>query len=96
MADFEQKKFKNQAVLLDGNSYKTCEFKNCTLVFNGIAAPSLAGNTIDACNWRLDGPAANTLTFLAALYQMGPEMQELVEQTFNTMRGRGNEGITVH
>ncbi len=96
MADFKHKKFKDEAVLLDGNAFDHCEFKNCTLVFNGITGVSLSHTAINGCRWEFAGPASNTMAFLTALYQMGPEMQGIIEQTFENIRGLGNDGITVH
>lgn len=96
MADFENIEFTNESVSLDGNVYKGCTFTDCELLIGASAPFSLANNNLTDCRWTFTGAAALTLTILASLYQTGPEFQKLVEETFETIRGRSNEGITVH
>ena len=85
MTDFNNEKFRHQAVLLDGNNFKNCEFEDCTLIFNGIAPVDLGKNCVAANNeWRFDGPALHTLNFLTGLYNSGA--QALVENIFDKIR----------
>ncbi len=96
MADFENAKFTNEAVNLDGNTYESCTFTDCELIIGASAPFIFAENNVSGCRWTLTGAAAMNMNILTELYQQGPEMQQLVEQTFESVRGRGDEGVTVH
>ena len=96
MADFENREFTNEAVGLDGNTYESCTFTDCELIIGTSAPFTFAENNVSGCRWTLTGAAAMTVNILAELYQQGPELQQLVEQTFESIRGRDYEGITVH
>jgi hypothetical protein len=82
MADFKAQKFSKQTIILDGNSFEACEFKGCTLVYNGISEVKLLGSQLEDCQWSFDGPAARTLQFMQALYQAGGGGRELMAETF--------------
>ncbi len=96
MANFENEQFTNEAISLDGNTYKGCTFTDCELLIGASAPFSLANNDVTNCRWTFTGAAALTMTILASLYRIGPEFQKLVEETFENIRGRSNKGITVH
>jgi hypothetical protein len=40
MAVFESKIFHDKTIPLDGNTYKSCEFRRCVLSYRGGALPS--------------------------------------------------------
>ncbi len=63
--------FNHETVQLDGESYDGCEFKHCRLVYSGGAAPIFSGCKFDDCDWRLEGPAAQTLAHLKAVWGAG-------------------------
>ncbi len=101
MADFEYAKFTNEAISLDGNTYEGCTFTDCEIIIEASAPFSLANNDFTRCLWTFTGAAALTMNILTMniltqLYQSGPETQEIIERTFESIRGRGYEGITVH
>ena len=96
MADFENEKFTNEAISLDGNKYDSCTFTDCELLIGASAPFRLINNDFIGCRWAFTGSAALTMNTLADLYQMGPKMQKLVEQAFENIRGRGNGDITMH
>jgi len=60
-------------------------FRNCELSFSGLRPFKLEGCAFDRCKWALAGPAANTVLFLAALYQEGG--REMVEQVIGQIKG---------
>jgi hypothetical protein len=82
MAQYKNQTFKQQTLVLDGNSFEGCEFQSCTLVFNGVSEVSLTGSQIKDCRWSFDGPAARTLQFMQALYQSGGGGRDLMAETF--------------
>jgi len=79
--------YENMTVLLDGNSFENCTFKNCTLEFRGTDEVSLVSNTITNCQFSFSGAAANTIQFLKGLYHgLGPMGQLLVENMLSEIR----------
>jgi hypothetical protein len=79
--------YQRTLVVLDGQEFHDCVFEHCRLVFRGEQATVLEGCTFNHVAWALDGPAATTLAFLAALYQgAGPGGRELVERTLASIR----------
>jgi hypothetical protein len=81
----------NQDVLLDGNTFTGCTFRNCRLIFRATAPIQLSANHFkENVQWFLDGPAGMTLKFLASMYHGGGEGgRDLVENTFEQIRRGG-------
>lgn len=82
--------FTDQDVVLDFGEFHDCRFERCNLILHGHAPPTMVGNHVIDCRWSLAGPAANTVSFMAALYQQGGLAKDLIEQTFQDIR-RGKE-----
>ena len=87
MAEYSNETFNQDEHALDGNAYTGCTFQGCTLIYRGYDGVTLKDCTFNACKWTFDGPASNTMRFLAGLYGL-PGGQELVEHTFNSIRSR--------
>jgi uncharacterized protein YjbI with pentapeptide repeats len=77
--------FLGMRIALDGCSFDECRFDRCHFVFNGYMGVTLTGCAFEACTWEFAGPAANTITFMTALY--GGGSRELVEATIRRIRG---------
>jgi hypothetical protein len=77
--------FSRMRISLDGCSFDECRFEHCHFLFHGYMGVTLTGCTFDGCSWEFGGPAANTITFMAALYSGGS--QDLVEATIRKIRG---------
>lgn len=77
--------FSRIRIALDGCSFDECRFEHCHFVFNGYMGVTLTGCTFDGCTWEFAGPAANTITFMTALY--GGGSQDLIEATIRKIRG---------
>jgi hypothetical protein len=77
--------FSRTRIALDGCSFDECRFEHCHFVFNGYMGVTLTGCTFEGCTWEFAGPAANTITFMTALY--GGGSQELIEATIRKIRG---------
>ena len=96
MARFENETFENKTVVIDGNSYQNCTFNSCTIEFRGVELPSLGGCHFAGCRWSFDGPAANTIRFLTALYGNGDAMlQSVVQQTLDNIKLNALPGLDV-
>lgn len=96
MARFQNSTFRNDILVLDGNEYEGCEFKDCTLIYRGGLLPRLAPCLFFGYSLRFEGAAENTILLLAALYQDG--FQADIEQTFTNIRTNrfGTRSETVH
>lgn len=77
--------FSRMRIALDGCSFDECRFEQCHFVFNGYMGVMLTGCSFEACTWEFAGPAANTITFMTALY--GGGSQEVIEHTIRKIRG---------
>lgn len=76
--------FKDQDIVLDGNTFTECTFTNCRLSYSGVLPVSMVSNRFDNCKWGFLGPAAATLNFMTALYHGGGK--EIIEATFSNIR----------
>jgi hypothetical protein len=79
---------------VDGASYYGCTFQRCTLQHSGLLPVTLEGCFFDNCKWEFLGPASNTLAFMTALYKGGAA--DLIEATFNNIRGKPQQGPTLN
>ncbi len=82
--EYRELKLEAREVALDGNTFVRCVFQNCAIVW-GCRQPF----TLTECElgrnirWRLEGPALDTIQFLAELYRHGGTTgRELVVRTF--------------
>lgn len=76
---------KNETIVLDYGEFRDMRFDQCELVFRGGRPPTLANNEFVNCTWTFEQEAANTASFLKALYHGGAK--ELVLQTVGAGRG---------
>lgn len=75
---FQNHKFHECDVELDGNQYEGCRFDECNLVYAGGPMPSLVGCSFGTFRFVFVGAAGNTITFLKALHGGGGEFTETV------------------
>ena len=68
---FKDHPFQDEPVNLNGNQFDHCTFNNCELIFNGVGSVTLTNNAFNDCKWIFEGPAADTVAFMKALYSMG-------------------------
>jgi len=61
----------HETVTLDGEHFEDCEFRQCRLVYAGGAPPKFVGCRFDACEWKFEGAAANTLAHLKVVWGAG-------------------------
>lgn len=67
--------FNLETVPLDGEMFADCEFRECRMVYSGGKPPVFDNCRFDACDWRLDGAAANTLAHLKVVWAAGGKAQ---------------------
>lgn len=82
---FDAKEFNKEPVNLNGNRFEGCTFNECELIFNGVGPVGLANCIFNNCKWTFQGPAADTVAFMKALYAMGGGGKELILATFKNI-----------
>ena len=95
---YEGKRFTNQIVEVDNNQFVDCMFIKCGLRFTGAGVVGYQDCVFDECEWIFDGPAENTIQYLAAMYNgLGSGGRDIVEGIFDSIRRGGvGHGILVH
>lgn len=63
--------YNHQTVLLDGETFDRCEFVACRLVYAGGAPPQFDSCRFDACDWKFEEAAADTLAHLKLMWRLG-------------------------
>ena len=63
--------FNHETVVLDGESFAGCEFRDCRLVYSGGAVPVFTDCSFHGCEWKFEDAAANTLAHLKAVWAAG-------------------------
>lgn len=74
--------YTHETVVLDGETFSDCEFRKCRLVYSGGPPPHFDGCRFDECEWRLEGPAAQTLEHLKVVWNAGGKatVQALIKE----------------
>ena len=74
--------FNHETVLLDGDSFVDCEFRDCRLVFSGGEPPTFSGCRFDDCEWKFEDAAARTLAQLKLVWNQGGKgpIQALIKE----------------
>lgn len=80
----ESTTFSNQPVDLDDNEFISCRFEKCNLVYRGGKPPSLVNCSFGEFRISFEGAAADTLSFITALYHGG--FKAVIEATFDNIR----------
>lgn len=68
----------NEIIKLDYGTFENMAFRSCKLIFEGGRPPSIVGCEFDRCEFIFEGPALNTLSFLAGVARGGGGGAELV------------------
>jgi hypothetical protein len=90
VASHKAETFENRSVVLDGDEYEDCTFRNCSLIYKGGEPPRLVNNYLENCSWQFQDAAERTVNFLKGLYHgLGQEGRVLIEATFRNIRSQG-------
>lgn len=63
--------YNHETVALDGESFADCEFRTCRMVYAGGELPHFSQCRFDDCEWKFEGPAAQTLAHLKLVWSVG-------------------------
>jgi len=92
---YENRKFADQTIAIDGNQYIGCTLERCELVYRGGESTEISNCSLGSCRFTFEGPAGTTLNFLSEMYHGG--FQSIVEATFNNIRSNQNQtSRTIH
>lgn len=74
--------FNHETVALDGEAFSDCEFRDCRMVYSGGAPPAFDNCRFHDCDWRIEGPAQDTLAFLKVMWGAGAKttVQGLIKE----------------
>lgn len=80
--------YNHQTVVLDGETFSHCQFTACRLVYSGGEPPKLDGCHFDACEWKFEEAAAQTLSYLKLMWSVGAKsaVQTMIKEI--TVAGR--------
>jgi hypothetical protein len=73
-------------IVLDGNAYRECTFRDYKLVFAGGELPELVSCAFHDCKFGFEGPAANTVAFLRGIAS-APGASQLIREMFPAVLG---------
>jgi hypothetical protein len=77
---FEQQTFqKGERIILDGNEYKACDFRDCTVVYNGGELSIGQGCSFGNCKWEFGDAAIRTINLMRMIYHMHGSGSEFIE-----------------
>ena len=63
--------YNHETVVLDGEAFRRCEFRDCRLVYSGGEPPTFTGCRFHDCEWRFEDAAARTLAHLKVAWAAG-------------------------
>lgn len=63
--------FNQETLVLDGEHFADCEFRNCRLIYRGGETPQFDGCRFEQCDWKFEDAAANTLAMMRAVWTAG-------------------------
>jgi hypothetical protein len=73
--------YSHETVVLDGETFTSCEFRDCRMVYAGGEPPAFRDCKFVDCEWKQDEAAARTLAYLKVLWNAGgkPTVQALIK-----------------
>jgi hypothetical protein len=79
--------FRQQEIHMDFNQFINCVFDGCLLIYHGYGAIHMEGCSFINVRWTFADAAANTVSFMAALYTgAGEGGKKLIDSTFDTIK----------
>jgi hypothetical protein len=63
--------YNHETVVLDGEHFSSCEFRDCRLVYAGGVPPVFEDCRIDDCEWKFEEAAGRTLAYLKVVWLAG-------------------------
>ena len=88
MTAFQNQRFADQTVELNGHNFNSCTFERCHLRYCGDGDPSFVGCTFIDVKWVWEGAALAALRWLSAMHNhLGPERRRDAENIIRAIQG---------
>ena len=84
MAEYINQRLRG-TILLDGNTFRGCDFSDCEVIYSGGQPPVMTQNQFQNAKFSFQGPAANTVRFLMAMARPTSGLQKLIRNTFRVL-----------
>ncbi len=81
--------YNHETVVLDGEEFDGCEFRDCRLVYSGGKAPKFGDCRFYDCDWRFEGAAGETLKHMKAVWNAGGK--QVVQALIKEITGGGGK-----
>jgi hypothetical protein len=91
----DMEKVVGQVVRLDDVEHEDKEFEGCTIVYAGTGKVLFRRCGFVGCRWAFEGHAAATLKLMAGIYKTPGGGRQLIENTFDQIRGKAVKGPTL-
>ncbi|MDJ1481871.1 hypothetical protein QNI16_15325 [Cytophagaceae bacterium YF14B1] len=92
MATNIRNNYKGGVISIDNNEFIECIFEDCLIEYGGLGPITLQGCQFVNCNWRLVGPAQNTMLFLSSMYNgFGDFGKQMVDGLFAEIRKKDSK-----
>jgi hypothetical protein len=63
--------YNHETVILEAETFSSCEFRDCRLVYTGGEPATLTDCKFVDCEWKLEDAAARTLAHLKLMWSAG-------------------------
>ena len=63
--------YSHETVILEAETFSSCEFRDCRLVYTGGEPATLTDCKFVDCEWKLEDAAARTLAHLKLMWSAG-------------------------
>jgi hypothetical protein len=82
--------FNHETVVLDGEFYSDCEFRDCRLIYRGGEVPHFENCRFEECDWKFEDAAARTLAQLKLVWAVGGKapVQAMIKEITGAAGGR--------
>jgi hypothetical protein len=85
--EYRDQNLEDMQLELDGNTFTGCTIANCRLTFRATGKPVVfSANHLSGNYWNFEDGALRTVQFLAAMYQNGGPLREMVEKVIHAIR----------
>lgn len=83
----KDKNFSKEEIHMDFKNFEGCKFEDCSLIYHGYGPIGMNGCSFFNVRWSFADAAANTLSFMSALYVgAGQGGKDLIDQTINNIK----------
>jgi hypothetical protein len=79
--------YNHETVVLDGESFSDCDFRECRMVYAGGEPPRFEDCRFSECEWKFEDAAARTLAYMKLVWSAGGKAP--IQGLIKTITGGG-------